>query len=227
MIKDHHCICSRHFPNAGARNDPQLNTGKRFASPKKQWTWRITSKKSQLESRSNNSSILSFWKPDTITKIGAIHINNWCSFPLCFPDSALCIPGKSNMLRGSSYFQPKIFCYLSISCRFLQDDGSFILQHNSHHFSAVTLSTSKGSFSKTPGIPASLSATVTWGSLSCSMLPWSAGMFKSLSGKFGWQVRVVGGNNALCWKSTSTSRFSTTKFNDTIVLSRQGCDMCA
>ena len=40
VIKDHHRVCSRHFPNADARNDPQLTLGKRFASPKKQWTGR-------------------------------------------------------------------------------------------------------------------------------------------------------------------------------------------
>ena len=28
VIKDHHRVCSRHFPNADARNDPQLTIGK-------------------------------------------------------------------------------------------------------------------------------------------------------------------------------------------------------
>ena len=31
VIKDHHHVCSRHFPNADARNDPQLTLGKHFA----------------------------------------------------------------------------------------------------------------------------------------------------------------------------------------------------
>ena len=44
---------------------------------------------------------------DFSCKIGPIHINNCHSFPLCFPDSTLCIPGKSNMLCISSYFYPK------------------------------------------------------------------------------------------------------------------------
>ena len=51
VIKDHHCICSRHFPNDDARNDPQLTLGKRFASPKKQWTGRAKGAKKREEHR--------------------------------------------------------------------------------------------------------------------------------------------------------------------------------
>ena len=40
LVKDHHRVCSRHFPNADAKNDPQLTLLKRFASPKKHWTGR-------------------------------------------------------------------------------------------------------------------------------------------------------------------------------------------
>ena len=36
-LKDFHWVCSRHFPNANPKNDPQLTVGKRFASPVKQW----------------------------------------------------------------------------------------------------------------------------------------------------------------------------------------------
>ena len=32
-IKAHHCVCSRHFPNGNAKNDPTITLGKRFASP--------------------------------------------------------------------------------------------------------------------------------------------------------------------------------------------------
>ena len=38
-VKDHHRICSRHFPD-GEYGSPELSIGKRFASPKKQWTSR-------------------------------------------------------------------------------------------------------------------------------------------------------------------------------------------
>ena len=47
VIKDH--LCSRHFPNADARNDPQLTLSKRFASPKKQWTGRAKRTKKREE----------------------------------------------------------------------------------------------------------------------------------------------------------------------------------
>ena len=40
VVKNNHHVCSRHFPNADARNDPQLILSKHFASPKKQWTGR-------------------------------------------------------------------------------------------------------------------------------------------------------------------------------------------
>ena len=32
-IKAHHRVCSRHFPNGNAKNDPTTTLGKRFASP--------------------------------------------------------------------------------------------------------------------------------------------------------------------------------------------------
>ena len=37
-LKDFHRMCSRHFLDGDATKDPQLNLGKRFASPKKRWT---------------------------------------------------------------------------------------------------------------------------------------------------------------------------------------------
>ena len=40
-VRSHHRVCSRHFPEGdGKLHDPQLNLGKRFASPKKRWTGR-------------------------------------------------------------------------------------------------------------------------------------------------------------------------------------------
>ena len=39
-LKDYHRVCSRHFPDGDATKNPQLNLGKRFASPKKRWTSR-------------------------------------------------------------------------------------------------------------------------------------------------------------------------------------------
>ena len=40
-IKDHHRVCSRHFPGGDSKQgNPQLSIGKRFASPKKLWTSR-------------------------------------------------------------------------------------------------------------------------------------------------------------------------------------------
>ena len=35
QLKDHDRVCSRHFPGADSKKDPQMNLGKRFASPKK------------------------------------------------------------------------------------------------------------------------------------------------------------------------------------------------
>ena len=37
-IKDHHRVCSRHFPQGNAKNKPSISLGKCFASPKKSWT---------------------------------------------------------------------------------------------------------------------------------------------------------------------------------------------
>ena len=38
-VSNHHRVCSRHFAEGDAKSHhPQLNLGKRFASPKKQWT---------------------------------------------------------------------------------------------------------------------------------------------------------------------------------------------
>ena len=40
-VGSYHRVCSRHFPEGDAKShDPQLNLGKRFASPKKRWTGR-------------------------------------------------------------------------------------------------------------------------------------------------------------------------------------------
>ena len=39
-LKGFHRVCSRYFPDGDATKDPQLNLGKRFASPKKRWTSR-------------------------------------------------------------------------------------------------------------------------------------------------------------------------------------------
>ncbi len=38
QVKPHTRICCRHFPGADVRKDPQVNLGKRFASPKKKGT---------------------------------------------------------------------------------------------------------------------------------------------------------------------------------------------
>ena len=40
VIKDHHRVRSRHFPNADPKNAPLLTLDKRFASPRKNWTGR-------------------------------------------------------------------------------------------------------------------------------------------------------------------------------------------
>ena len=34
QVKAHSRVCSRHFPGADPRNDPEINIGKRFASPR-------------------------------------------------------------------------------------------------------------------------------------------------------------------------------------------------
>ena len=39
-VKNFHRVCSRHFLDGDAMKDPQINLGKRFASPKKRWTLR-------------------------------------------------------------------------------------------------------------------------------------------------------------------------------------------
>ena len=58
VVKDHNCICSRHFPNADARNDPQLTLDKRLASPKKQWTGRAKRAKTREEHRMDATTTL-------------------------------------------------------------------------------------------------------------------------------------------------------------------------
>ena len=68
VIKGHHRVCSRHFPNADVRNDPHLTLGKRFASPKKQWTGRAKRAKKREEHRRDAATTLqlspfSSWSP--------------------------------------------------------------------------------------------------------------------------------------------------------------------
>ena len=48
-VKDHHRVCSRHFPNADASNTPDLTLGKHFASPKTAWISRAKSACVKLE----------------------------------------------------------------------------------------------------------------------------------------------------------------------------------
>ena len=56
-IKDHYCVCSRHFPDADATKDPQLTLGKRFASPKKYWTERSKRAKKRNEASTMQLSV--------------------------------------------------------------------------------------------------------------------------------------------------------------------------
>ena len=107
VIKDHHCVCSHYVPNADVRNDPQtICVTKEAVGPK------------GLKSQGMQQQL---FNPFLVVAGHQHRVNNWCSFPraLCFLDSALCIPGKSNMLRASSYFQPKntwlLFYKLSLS----------------------------------------------------------------------------------------------------------------
>ena len=52
-VASHHRICSRHFPEGDAKShDPQLNLGKRFASPKKRWTDRAERSRRREAARS-------------------------------------------------------------------------------------------------------------------------------------------------------------------------------
>lgn len=51
-IKDHHRVCSRHFPNADPHNMPELSLVKRFASPRKRWTSRAKRAKARAAVRS-------------------------------------------------------------------------------------------------------------------------------------------------------------------------------
>ena len=53
-IKDYHRVCSRHFPNADASRDPQLNIGRHFASPKKQGD---SNKRAKRRESISNSSL--------------------------------------------------------------------------------------------------------------------------------------------------------------------------
>lgn len=65
VIKDHHRLCSRHFPEGNSKNKPSISLGKRFASPKKSWTSRAKRAKNREadrnlfgESSSGNSTIV-------------------------------------------------------------------------------------------------------------------------------------------------------------------------
>ena len=51
-IKDHHPVCSRHFPNADPHNMPELSLVKRFAYPRKRWTSRAKRAKARAAVRS-------------------------------------------------------------------------------------------------------------------------------------------------------------------------------
>ena len=45
LIKTHSCVCSRHFKDGNPANGPDKTVGKRFASPKKQWSDKSVRKK--------------------------------------------------------------------------------------------------------------------------------------------------------------------------------------
>ena len=51
-IKDHHRVCSRHFPHGNPKNKPSISLGKLFASPKKSWTGRAKKAKTRETERS-------------------------------------------------------------------------------------------------------------------------------------------------------------------------------
>ena len=67
-IKDYHRVCSRHFVDADASRDPQLNIGRHFASPKKQATDRNRRANRRESIRSNSRLSL------TASKMAAIHL---------------------------------------------------------------------------------------------------------------------------------------------------------
>ena len=54
-IKDHHRVCSRHFPQGDTKNKPSILLGKRFASPKKSWTSRAKRAKSREDCEAERS----------------------------------------------------------------------------------------------------------------------------------------------------------------------------
>ena len=56
-IKDYHRVCSRHFPDADSSQDPQLNIGRHFASPKKQGDRNKRAKRRESISNSTISSL--------------------------------------------------------------------------------------------------------------------------------------------------------------------------
>ena len=51
-IKDHHRVCSRHFPHGDPKNKPSISLGKCFPSPKKSWTSRAKRAKIREAERS-------------------------------------------------------------------------------------------------------------------------------------------------------------------------------
>jgi len=56
-IKDHHRVCSRHFPNADPHNMPELSLVKHFASPRKRWTSRAKRVKARAAVRSRTPQL--------------------------------------------------------------------------------------------------------------------------------------------------------------------------
>lgn len=54
-IKDHHRVCSRHFPQGDTKNRPSISLGKRFVSPKKSWTSRAKRAKSREDREAERS----------------------------------------------------------------------------------------------------------------------------------------------------------------------------
>ena len=92
-------------------------------------------------------------------KLRPRHINNWYFF------ASLILHKYRQYTRQIKIFTCTIVFPISknsgLPCRFLQDDGSFMSWHKSHHFSAATLCTSNGSFTNCQGYrPLSVSQSV-------------------------------------------------------------------
>ena len=99
-IKPHHRICSWHFKDGNPNNKPEVNIGKKFASPIKKGTLRAQRAELREKARENQQNLCSVPDRPAAALPGPSSVLSGTSAALPGPSSAL--PGPSAALPGPS-----------------------------------------------------------------------------------------------------------------------------